>query len=356
MKIFNSKFFFLSVSALLLASCERGEPLNKEADITSIALYGGNDYSQLLVFADGDLNENINLFIPECGDVSDLKVVINVSEGATLTPPSNKSYDFTDGMVFNVLSEDKEWQRNYNVTIDSTSNLSFDFETWNVVTSGQTSFMEPEGWTSANKGVQILITTLGIDYPTYRTEDAYSGNYALEMTSRFGKLGGGMIPPLISGSAFLGNFNTNYLMSDNLMCAEFGVPFNYNGVNKPKKLRAALKYKPGESFTDENGMPVDGKTDNFSFYAVIFYGDEPLTARNMNQTDRIIAKAVVDGTQSLDEYTVVEADFDYESYLGYFPEGKPIQISIVAGSSAEGDYYRGAVGSTLTVDDVEILF
>lgn len=356
MKIFNSNVFFLTASFLLFASCEKGEPLNKEADITSIALYGGSDYSKLLVFADGDLKENLNLFVPDVDDVSDLKVVINVSEGATLTPPSNKSYDFTNGMVFTVLSEDKEWQRKYNITIDSTSNLSFDFEDWNVVTSGGSSFMEPEGWTSANKGVQILITTLGIEYPTYRTEDAYSGNYALEMTSRFGKLGGGMIPPLISGSAFLGNFNTNYLMSDNLMCAEFGVPFNYNGVNKPKKLRAALKYTPGPSFTDEKGLPVEGKTDSFSFYAVIFCGDEPLTARNMNQSDRIIAKAIIDGTQSINEYTVVEADFDYDSYLGYFPDDKPIQISIVAGSSAEGDYYRGAVGSTLTVDDVEILF
>ncbi len=351
-------FYFVALIAiaLFLNACEQGEPKNMEADLLSIKLYGGENHDQLITEKNNIQSDQIKLFLPELKSYTDIMAVMEISEGATVNPPSGGIYDFTDGMTFRVTSEDKQWNRVYNVIIDSTSNWIFGFEKWNTISSGNVTYQEPEGWTSANKGVQMLIRVLGIDFPTYRTEDAFSGDYALEMATRKGVDNGGFIPPLISGSAFLGNFNTDYMMTDNLLCAEFGVPFDYNGVTKPSKLKVAVKYIPGEIYTDENSNVVPDKQDAFSLYAVLFWGDEPLTARDMATSERIIAKAIVDNTLDYSEYRLVEVNFDYDNYGGVIPTDKTIQLSVVAGSSVEGDYYRGAVGSTLTIDNVEVVF
>ena len=349
-------FVILLILNILLCSCERGEPLNLEADIISVKLYESDNDTSLIGYKMNVMDNTIPFYIPVIKDITKIIPKFTLSDGASIYPPSGNVYDFTNGVKFTVTSENGEWQRVFTVKIDSVAEWKFDFEDWTTVTSGNLSYMEPKGWTSANKGVLMLCESLGMNFPTYRTTDAYSGNYALEMCSRFGSLDGGIIPPLVSGSAFTGNFNTKYLMTNKLACAEFGVPFNYNGINKPVKLIAKIKYIPGPVFTDENAQSISGKVDKFSFYAVFFWGDEPLSAANMNSTNRIIAKAELKDDRDFSVYTPVEVYFDYKSYGNNIPLDKNLQLAIIAGSSAEGDYYRGAVGSTLTIDDVEIVF
>jgi len=291
-------------------------------------------------------SNDMEIIVPSEVDVTHLKPVISISEAGSIEPASGVIQDFSSAVSYTVTSEDGNWQQTYKIIVATDISWQFDFEEW--VSKSNGSYLEPAGWTSANLGAKML----NIDYPTYRSTSSHTGSYAVELRTMFGDTISSIIPPIISGSAFIGYFNTLHLMSNPLLCAEFGAPFVYDGTNKPTKLTAWIKYIPGETFTDENGAVVPNVVDEFSFYAVLFEGKDRLNIQTVNSGEKVIAKTEFT-FGNCEEYTYFEIPFIYYKEI---PSDARLQLSIVAGSSKEGDYYRGAVGSTLTIDDVEIIF
>jgi len=161
-------------------------------------------------------------------------------------------------------------------------------------------------------------TTVNV-FPTERTEDAESGNYAVRMETKsvFGQPA--------AGNIFTGHFIADMFDSQAL----FGVPF----TGTPDAFRGWYKFTPGT---------IDGNPDTCAIYAIL---------SKWNGTQRVeIAKAELYTYQTVSSYTSFDLPFVYLS------TDVPDTISIVLTSSKHGDEFIGGTGSTLFADDLSLYY
>ncbi|MDD2595737.1 MAG: PCMD domain-containing protein [Bacteroidales bacterium] len=344
----------LSVIILFTASCEKGRPLNMEADILSLDFR--EDIIIQPIIPSGELIElNVNSDV----DLSSLTPVFSISEGAVITPASDIPQDFQQPVTYTVTSEDGNWQQIYTISVSNTNIWRFDFEQWDTF---YRSYMHPSGWASGNPGIFTMNALLSqadkLAYPTYCSEDTPFGKYCVEMQTRKGGQSS-LIPALIAGSLFTGVFKTEYAMIDPLKCPQFGIKYNYTGTTKPYKLTGWLKYTSGPKYYDADGNPVGTERDRCSFFAVLFSGEDRITSKEIQSGERVIAKAEMT-PEMLAASQIENNGFIYLEipfiYTESIPSGTYLQLAIIASSSKDGDYYRGAPESKLSIDNVEIIF
>ena len=126
-----------------------------------------------------------------------------------------------------------------------------------------------------------------------------------------------------------------------------GRPFDH----VPTYLSGYYKYKAGESYK-VNGEEVKGKKDQCDIYAIFYETDENvkyLDGFNGLTSPNLISVARISDQKETDEWTPGKViDKDKPAKGGY-------QLSIVFSSSLKGDVFEGAEGSTLWIDEVEII-
>lgn len=77
-----------------------------------------------------------------------------------------------------------------------------------------------------------------------------------------------------------------------------------------------------------------------------------LNGHDINDSDYIVASAVLaDGTEK-EEFTSFNIEFTYRKE---YKVGNEYKFAIVCSSSKDGDRFKGAGGSTLTVDNFEVI-
>ena len=141
----------------------------------------------------------------------------------------------------------------------------------------------------------------------------------------------------------------------------------YNGTH-PAKLRVYANYRPaigvtGTSKIDENVKPsdfTDGCTDHGQIFIALT--TEPMEIRT-NPSDRklfdkedqtVLAYGQVTWTEAFGADNTLEAieiPFEYNERAN---SQKPKYIVIVCSASKYGDYFSGAKGSTMILDDFEL--
>lgn len=165
-------------------------------------------------------------------------------------------------------------------------------------------------------------TTITGEFPTQRSEDAYEGDYAakLETMKVFGVIA--------SGNLFTGEFVSDLFDSQALR----GVPF----TDKPIRFSGYYKYIPG-TYKSAKGIRT---TDKCAIYAILSKWNG--TARDT------VAIAKMESDATISSYTLFDFPFDYHS------QETPDTISIVFASSAGGENFEGAEGSTLYVDNINL--
>lgn len=136
-----------------------------------------------------------------------------------------------------------------------------------------------------------------------------------------------------------------------------GLP--YSG-ELPKSVRTYYKYKAGGEVRDQDFDIVPGAKDTFDIYAIIFESrdkDNYLFGDHDFQDPRNVAIARVSASQRIETSTWKELEFDFELVSGktYDPE-KEYVLAIVMSSSIDGARFTGAIGSTLIVDEIELIF
>jgi len=194
---------------------------------------------------------------------------------------------------------------------------NMDMEEW--ITYPNYESPEPEGvWTSANK-VRDLKPEL---YPEllFKTDDAYSGNYAAKMVSD-------SVPylPLLTGSLSTGVFTVD--LENPLESMISGVPYK----SKPIRFQGYYKY-----------MGVEGDSCEIR---------TTLSRWNVAEHKKdIIGQAVFRTTDTISVYTY----FDLE--IIYYMTGDPDTMDMVFAASAGGELFKGGIGSTLFVDDFNLVF
>ena len=310
--------------SILFSSCKKEEeekesppavpvvsdPLHVYGDyfyVNWIGVVGATGY-----YVDVATDQNFSNFLP---DYTNKEVAINgmfVVEG--LTPST--SY-FVRMRAINAHGSSGNSVAQQFITRAANVLPNMDLEEW--ITYPNYENPAPEGvWASANKVVDLLPGF----YPVllFKSEDSYSGTYAAKARTDSAS---GM--PLLTGSLSTGLFNVN--LQYPLKSLITGVPYK----SKPTKFQGYYKY-----------LGVGG--DSCEIRTTLSKWNPATKERD------VIGEVVYRTTDLVDVYTF----FDLE--VVYFSAEEPDTIDVVFAASAGGEYFKGKIGSTIFVDDFNLIF
>ena len=202
-------------------------------------------------------------------------------------------------------------------------------------------------WGTGNKGS----TTLGTSN-TIPTDDTPTGSGRAAMLKTEFK-GVGVVGKLAAGSIFAGYYvrtdGTNGVLS-------FGREF----TQRPTKVRGYLKYDCATiSHANTTYTNLIGQPDTCIVWCSLIDADKPFEIRTnpKNQhlfdpgADDVVAYGKIEFGQSVPSYIPFEFELDYRS-----TSRVPRFILLTASASKYGDYFTGGVGSTLCLDDIELIY
>lgn len=333
----------------LFQSCIKDPPLNPEADIETFEV--GSQLLTAPTFIDQG-NDVIMLYLTDSAVSHGIVPHITVSKGAKISPSSGDTLRFGKEESYTVTSESGEYHKIYKVQVFDLKNWTFNFENWTA--NGESGYEYPlqadglQIWSSGNPGVAFSGVQGTYNFPTRSTQDHYEGSRAAELvTVKGNSLSEIMNIRLFAGAMFLGNFNTSKIVLAPLEATEFGQPF----TGRAERFTGYYKYIPGANYQDRAGNILSGVSDSCSIYAVLYSGTERLNGTNIQTSDRIIAKAILKDGSAKAEWTRFDIAFEYLA----LPSQGPMMMAIVASSSHDGNEYKGAIGSRLVIDNLQIV-
>jgi hypothetical protein len=360
---------FMTAGLFCLNSCIKDEALNTEADITSCVVDDGILLRNPII-----TNENVTLYVKDSVDITRQNPKFTVTEGATISPESGTTLNFSTPQKYTVTSQDGNWKKTYTIEY-AYSNLETEYHFENMK---YYEYTEEEGtnpkqffhifydksvegqtldWGSGNAGFMITNSNVpATDYPTFQDNDGYIGKCVKMITRSTGALGAMFGAPIAAGNLFIGTFEID--MTNMAKSTHFGVPFKH----EPTELVGYYKYKAGDKFTDAKGNEITGKKDSFDLYAVLFEVTDDvqyLDGTNSLTSPNIISMARISDKKETDTWTRFALPF-------IMKDGKSIDrdklnngkynIAIIMSSSTEGATFYGAVGSTLCVDEMQLFY
>lgn len=307
-------------------------------------------------------------------DLAALAPTITISEKAVVSPATGVAQDFSVGksVTYTVIAEDGT-VKTYIVSVAGSLNvLKYSFEEWETVDrvdlGGGLGFNEyvkpkPTNILATSSEGAAMLGLFGItDMPVFKTDDKKDGDYAIKLVTVDTSLeANALVPALTAGSVFTGTFFLDAAMDPSLggklSCTQFGIPYD----KKPLRFKGWYKYAFGEKFIDgsdyEHIVDVPNKKDECSIAAILYKvdaDDEVLTGHDINTSPKRVAVAVLaDGTAKAD-YTEFDLPFTYLEGKSY-EAGAKYKLAIVCSSSKEGDFFKGAGGSTLILDELEVI-
>lgn len=349
----------------LFGSCIRPEAPNAEADILAIELEGVTPTEKPLI-----TNTEVKISVKPWADLTSVTPRFTLTPGAKITPESGVAQDFTHPVTYRVTSESGEWSKEYTVSMVSSGPLpgSYHFdevEVYKQRDTGEPRFQEfvlPDGsrWASPNEGFMLTLSLSGgnpadpAGYPTSAHSEGVKGSCAKLTTMSTGMLGAMFGSPIAAGTLYLGEFIAGEAMASPLKSTRFGVL----EARRPVILTGYYKYSAGPKMTDKDSKEIEGAKDSFDLYAVLFEVDEKtphLDGSNVLTSPNIVLKAQIKDPKESAEWVHFEIPFEPQNGKTYDPE-KQYKLTIVATSSREGAAFRGAVGSTLYLDEMTIYF
>lgn len=377
----NKKTFLASLLLTLglTAACIQDEALNTEADIETITL-PGNVMNREAVFGDAvNLSDGtrvypITLYVKRDTKLSALAPELTLTEGATVQPASGTTLDFSQPQTYTVTSQDGQWQRTYRVSVTTATLTTTHYSFENIRLGGTPEkyhvFYETEiDWASGNPGYALadLNETNPLNFPTYQGDGDVKDKCLTLVTRHGGSLAALVNMPIASGNLFLGSFDVNNALSNALTATQLGLPFD----QIPVRLTGWYKYTPGETFyvldtsASDKLRPVPGRTDRFDIYAVLYEStdDRPiLDATNIlaEDNEQVISVAQIPEDEAVptEEWDQFDIPFEYRPGKSVDPdklrEGQ-YNLTIVFASSERGAYFEGAPGSTLCIDEVDLI-
>lgn len=257
---------------------------------------------------------------------------------------------------------------NYRVSIDGTQGSEKSFTTAAAVTlengglenwskgqiaSGDYWIPNAEGstfWGTGNSATAIYKTNI-----TNPTSDKYAGTYAAELKSQ-----SALNVKMAAGNLFAGDFqqDPNSIL-DGLL--HFGRPF----TSFPTSLRVYCKYtsEPMQTVGSTTKLPssleaLKGRPDSCHIYIALSDKSEPYEIRtdptNRQLFDKNDANIIAYGEyicgEDVPTYQQIDIPLTYRAYR------TPKYLVIVCSSSKYGDYYLAGEGSTLWLDEMELVY
>lgn len=362
---------FLCIGSLF-SSCVKEEALNNEADIETASIS-----SEFLLTAPIISNDKVTFRVSKSLDLTKVAPVFTLTKGATITPANGTERDFSQGpLLYRVTSEGQHWSKVYQVSFTNAEiSTIYDFETYKEEVGGfykadyyhvLYELKEEDGkmkeeyiWASGNQGFAMTDGDPNnpkkpSDFPTSVVKDGFVGHGIKLTTLSTEPLGPIMGSPLAAGNLFIGEFDIATAVSKPLKGTKFGFEFNY----EPTVFRGFFKYTRGKEFQVNNKEKNKLKEDRWDAYAILFeagptdvlYGDHDFIDPKIVS----IARVPDELKKETNTWTLFEIPFTYVEGKQYDSK-KKYKIAIVFSSSEEGSLFNGAIGSTLYIDEVEIL-
>lgn len=358
-----------------LTSCIRDEALNAECDVLSADVAWLRE-SNLL---NGDVkitNNGIVFVVKKETDFSSMpepEIEFGLTPGARIEKDSTKRNKDGIYQYYTTYSEDGNWNKKYIAKfiklppLDKEHVFSFEhlelnsnskYYVWYEINDNG---IRSDIWASGNAG--FMFTGKGKtpdDFPTTTDINGKRGN-CIRLTTRdtgsFGKMAG---MPIAAGNIFIGEFLSENAMGKPLEATRFGMNI---APGKPVALTGYYKYTPGEVFTDKQKNTVEGRRDTCAIYSVLYEVDPDnfvsLDGSNVTSSDRIVLIAEIENPGEPEEWTEFTIPFKTMNGKEFDPErlaNNGYAIAVVASSSKGGAFFEGAVGSTLHVDELSIIW
>lgn len=386
---------FMQAALLLctLNSCIQDEPLNAECDITGVDTLWLQQNRSLIKGNPRIDNNRVSFTVPYDADRSALAPKFYLTPGARLTAmvdgvevadANGMTRDFNTPQTYTAHSQDGQWSKSYEVSFESEAPIEkLDFENFELDPSGRyqvwfemdandASNPRRNYWASGNPGYNLtgLGSSPGV-FPTTAAEGGVSGKCIKLETKDTGMYGMSTKPkmPIAAGNLFIGEFELSKASRYPRKATKFGLPLVRK---KPVKLEGYYKYKAGAKFTDAKKKVQPTMHDTADIYAVVYEidpdnfvpldGDNILTASNIALMARIDKPAEFEGDMS----ELAAADWVHFSEPFKPMNGKEFDaerlarggyaIAIVMTSSRQGAYFEGAIGSTLYVDQLRVVY
>ncbi len=385
------KVIYLIVSVffmLFLSSCIRDEAPNAEADIEYCII---KDKDILITLGDTlkavpTDNNRITIFVKFDADLTKISPEFILTDGATLKTEDGKTeFDFSNAQehTFTVISQDGQWQKAYTLRFVVPKIVKYcRFEHFELDQEKQKYYQwyevdeieAAEGlervkyyyWATGNPGFEIIASgKAAMEYPSIPCDLGVQGNgngVKLE-TKRTGSLGDIVKMPIAAGNLFMGSFDPQEAIKGGdkaLKATKFGVPFS----EKPLRLKGHYKYKAGDVFWDKNKNVID-RRDICDIYGVLYKntieenGKEVgilLDGADVLSNPNIVALARIKNPVETDVWSDFDLKFEYKEEIDPVKLANyKYNLAVVFSSSIDGAYFNGAVGSTLWIDEVEIV-
>lgn len=238
------------------------------------------------------------------------------------------------------------------------------FEEWDTSSSAYQIF-SPGGtkmWDSGNKGATTMPGAGSITTPDESVK--HSGNYSAKLYSKF--VGIRSIGKFAAGNIFYGEY-LKTAGTDGVL--GWGRPF----TGRPAKVRLWAKYTPGtvDSNGAKNGGELkEGDIDLGIVYIALTDGttfDEfegakwpfviKTNAKERRLFDKTDERVLAYGEHVFETATAGDGLIEIEIPIEYYrTDIRPSNIVFVGSASKYGDYFNGGEGSTLWLDDIELVY
>ena len=233
----------------------------------------------------------------------------------------------------------EDWVKNGNVWMPSSSASDFFWDTGN--------------WGSTTLGAEYNITTQD-------TSIKHSGSSSIKMASRY------IILKFAAGNVFVGT----YLATEG---TDGVLGLGREFAARPKALHGWVKYRPvtmekGSNWGDKNPYGAKkGDMDHGMIYVALSDGTTssyngqnfPFIIKTKNQAqlfDKNAKNIIGYGEIMFTENTAGEDMVEFTIPIEYRSDAMPKYISLVASASYLGDYFVGGDGSTMWLDDLELVY
>ncbi|MFC2124514.1 PCMD domain-containing protein [Bacteroidota bacterium] len=347
------RIVFLLLLTLTLESCDEKE-LSSIAEILSFNITEINtdkvDFNNVVIE-----KEHQKVFLmtsdPFNSESFPIQIIpdIDISNGASIIPGSGEKITFESDTInfLYLLSAEDGTEYEWYLSLISNQLPNSDFEAWYEAEGLDGKYYPEPGisesttlWATANKATSIY-DVLG----TTPLEDR--DNTLVKITT-----GETNSVPVTAGTLFTGKFDVRKAINnptDPQKGTDFGIPFS----NRPAALKIKYRYEPGENYIkatlkDPNSIfggfdvtPLDGG-DRCKIFSYLEVRDGE-NSTIIGELEFISGDTVTDLTELSLIYTYTSSD-------------TPTHITVVFTSSTDGDLFTGAVGSTLIVDDLELIY
>lgn len=373
----------LGITVATFSSCIKDEPLNAEADIEQVSVHVDNPLETFFQLSDTMQNvsyadSTITFTVRSQADLTSLAPTFRITEGATISPASGTVRDFSQGpLTYTVTSQDGQWSRLYTLRFNPTyvtvkDTVAYDFEHHMLEPENQAYYVWQEEqadgslstvWASGNAGFRLSKASAKPgEYPTYVVEKGRHGHAVACTTRSTGTFGELVNRRIASGNLFLGKFDVSQALVNTLHATRFGIPFD----KKPMAFQGYYKYHRGSDYQDVDGSIMPDQKDYGAIYAVLYRNHDDkgnrvvLYGDNVKTSPQLVAIADmgdIDDTGD-DEWHEFKASFVYYNNKDLDQEtleNRGYSLAIVFSSSKDGDNFKGAIGSTLILDDVRIV-